>query len=1354
MRKLEHFNKLMPYHFHSLMLRRTFTSCQIFSLTILLLTILFYQSVSASNDYLLPPEIIDFKHITLDDGLANPVVYDITKDRHGYLWFATGNGISRYDGYEFRNYISEVNNPHTIGVGPVIQLHVDSKARLWALVVGSGAYRYDEKLDSFISLNILLPGQHTLSSNNVYSIAEDKDGVFWISTTDKGLNRIDENNGTITHVRYQSGNPESIPTDRITAIYIDSKNDLWFSSVDQGIVKYDLESKSYEIMVPKIPSSIEMFEDSLGDLWIPSLGKGVLRYIRSENRFEYFDNDVKDGNSLSHNQVIKVTEDSYGTIWLTTWGGGINVFDRAKNSFRRHQNSPGRSNSINDNNAWGIFAEDTGVLWVGTYGSGVNKYDRKTERFPLLRHNPNDSNSLKSNNVKSLFQDSRGEIWFGTIGGGLSRYNPGSGLFSHYVHDPDKPDSISNNNVWGIAEDKSGDLWIATEHGLNRFNHTTETFQHYLHDPADPNSPGSNLIRSIMVDSKNNVWFGTQLVGVNRYNITDDRFSLYTVEGTHNIALFEDNEGNIWSGNIQALSRYDYQSDVFRTITIKKGDNASGNMGFFVSIKESSEKKIWIATTHGLEVISKEGQHLMSYGMKDGLNDEVISDFQFDTDGRLWVSTTRGLSVYKDEDRSFKNYELGSFNRSASLLAHDGTLYFGGTYGVRHFTPDSIEDNRIPPPIVITDFTIVNKHQKTDVPLVALNEVSLTHQDRFFTFEFAALDYSDPAKNRYRYRLLGFDRDWIEVNSQRRFATYTNLDAGDYVFQVTGSNNDDVWNPDPVSIKITVAPAWWETWWFYSFGMFVVIGVFGFIYQSKVKQLKSKLIASQRLRESEEKFRLVFENSPMGIVYFDALGKITACNDLFCIIMDRPKDQTVSCYLKELTSKQMEAAVHQTLQGEITHFSNNELSTDGGRQSVAIRAMFGPVYSSDGSIAGGIGVLEDISAQVKAEKDASLLEAKLQQAMKMEAIGTLAGGIAHDFNNILSVILGYSDIAKLSVKKNQADRIEDNLEKITQAGHRAKELVQQILSFSRQNDTERVHLNPASLLNETIKMLRSTLPTTIAIETDIEKVDKTILVNQVQMHQVVMNLCTNAYHAMGETRGKLTVSLKQVELNEEHLVKEHNVKPGTFFRLIITDTGTGIPEQIKHRIFDPYFTTKDVGKGTGMGLAIVHGIIQSYGGFISLYSQVGQGTSFHIFLPAESRDNVVKEIAKKSIPTGSGTILLVDDEEMIVSMGKEMLEQLGYTVTGYTRSTKAYEAFKDTPQKFDLVLTDQTMPEMTGEELARKVLAIREDIPIILCTGYSSTVTEEKARQAGIKAFALKPLVKEEIASLVQKIIA
>ena len=378
------------------------------------------------------------------------------------------------------------------------------------------------------------------------------------------------------------------------------------------------------------------------------------------------------------------------------------------------------------------------------------------------------------------------------------------------------------------------------------------------------------------------------------------------------------------------------------------------------------------------------------------------------------------------------------------------------------------------------------------------------------------------------------------------------------------------------------------------------------------------------------------------------------------------------------------------------------------------------------------------------------MEERLRQSHKIEAIGTLAGGIAHDFNNILSVIMGYTELSLNETE--QGSSLHNNLQEILQAGGRAQALISQILAFSRQADNEREPIQLKPICEEALKFLRSSLPATIEIQQDLFS-DEMVMADPTQLHQVIMNICTNAGHAMRDDGGVLTIKLTDVTLAAENIVDIPELTPGRYLELRISDTGHGIPEEILDRIFNPFFTTKKTGEGTGMGLSVALGIVSSYKGAITVTSEPGKGSTFIVYLPVVEIKAPGVPDSQGPAPAGTERILFVDDEIALVKIGEKILTALGYTVTTCTDSAEALQLFRDHPNRFDLVITDMTMPNMSGDKLSVKLIDIRPDIPIILCTGYSSAISDEKAKQLGIKAFAYKPVASHDFARLVRRIL-
>ncbi|MHB1185601.1 MAG: PhnD/SsuA/transferrin family substrate-binding protein [Desulfobulbia bacterium] len=408
-------------------------------------------------------------------------------------------------------------------------------------------------------------------------------------------------------------------------------------------------------------------------------------------------------------------------------------------------------------------------------------------------------------------------------------------------------------------------------------------------------------------------------------------------------------------------------------------------------------------------------------------------------------------------------------------------------------------------------------------------------------------------------------------------------------------------------------------------------------------------------------------------------------------------------------------------------------------------AAISPILDGAGNIINYVAVKHDVTERV-------LLEKQLLQAQKLESIGTLAGGIAHDFNNILTAILGYGEMVMLGLPEDSPLREQQN--HVVMAGRRASDLVKQILTFSRRGEQERRPLQVQQIVTEVLKLLRATIPATIEFKLNIDEGCGAIFADPTQIHQVVMNLCTNAYHAMREKNGGvLGVGLTSVELGPETMQNKIDLRPGPYVRLEVSDTGQGMSKPVLERIFEPYFTTKAPGEGTGLGLAVAHGLAKSMGGDLTVYSEIGTGTTFHVYFP--QMDSLVSQetLPVQLVQGGNERLLVVDDEEAIVQLEQKLLESLGYQVTATTKSVEAWQVFKAHPDSFDLIITDMTMPHMSGNELATEIMKLRQDMPVILCTGFSETINEEKAKANGIREYLMKPISKNDLATAIRRVL-
>jgi PAS domain S-box-containing protein len=521
---------------------------------------------------------------------------------------------------------------------------------------------------------------------------------------------------------------------------------------------------------------------------------------------------------------------------------------------------------------------------------------------------------------------------------------------------------------------------------------------------------------------------------------------------------------------------------------------------------------------------------------------------------------------------------------------------------------------------------------------------------------------------------------------------------------------------------------------------------------SSFKTLSFDFSTIKALLATTNRYRTLFENAGDAIFVLDFKGRILDANRIACERLGYSRKELLNLNWNDIEATeqnktQKDRLEELRLEGHLISETAHK-RCDGKIVPIEMSSCI-IEYDREPTV---LTIARDISERKEAEKEKALLQAQLKQAQKMEAIGTLAGGIAHDFNNILTPISGYTELALRKIPEDSKAR--NNLEQVLTAVQRAKGLVQQILTFSRQEGQQRCSLEIKSIIKEALKLLRASLPSTIEIRSHI-KAEGSVIADPTQIHQVMLNLCTNAHHAMRENGGTLEIWLEDIDLTPQESKHVPDLKPGPYVCLTISDTGHGMTQDMLDRIFEPYFTTKPEGEGTGMGLSVVHGIAKGHGGDITVESEPGKGSIFKVFFPRNQEKNRKKEEAKPSVPLPKGNerILIVDDEKTVTDVMEQMLIELGYRVTSYNSSLAALEFFRLSPFSFDLVISDMTMPKMTGAKLISEIHRVRPDIPVIMATGNRKEINPEQAEAYGIRFFLLKPPSIEDLARAVRDVL-
>jgi len=806
-----------------------------------------------------------FEELSIEDGLSQTIVLSIAQDNDGFIWFATEDGLNRYDGYHFSVIKHDPEDPISMAYNHLLSLFIDSRGILWIGTFNEGLDRYDSENNEFVHFKFDKDDPTSISNGMVNCIHEDANGDIWAGT-DQGLNRLDFNTGKFTRYMHDPDDPESLGADKVVSLCHCSDGYIWAGTYGGGLCRLDLKTGKFKNFrhAPDNPGSLPhnsvtaLEVDSHGNLWIGTNGGGVsLLDMRTES-FTNFAADPDDPDRLSHQAVFAIHEDTNGIVWMGTNGGGLNRYDPTTGKFMRFVNDPNDPTSISYNEIYDIYEDRSGVIWLGTYGGGANKFDLKRKKFVHFRYDPNSPNTMGHPIIWSILEDEPGKVWIGTHGGGLDLLDRQTGLYKNFRHDPDDPYSLSADVVRVVYKTDDGTIWIGTNGGgICRLDRETGRFHCYRNDPDDPSSISHDQIRSMFEDSEGYLWIGTNGGGLNRMDRETGTFTRYvndmddpsSVSNDFIRVIFEDSDGGFWLGTQGGgLNRMDRESETFKAYTRDSADSTSLNSDFVFSLLEDARGFLWMGTWGGgFSSFDREKETFTAYTDEDGLPSNSVYGALEDEYGNFWLSSNNGICRFDPRELVCKNYnerdglQSNEFNGNSFFRSPSGEMFFGGTEGFNAFYPSEIKDNPYIPPVVITSFTKLNKEVRFDEPISDIDEIRLTHRDYVFSFEFAALEFSAPEKNRYAYKMEGLDQDWVYTDYEKRFATYTTLPAGKYTFRVKASNNDGIWNEQGASIDLVILPPFWQTWWFRIAVVLMITGIFLVLYRRRVQTMRMKI---------------------------------------------------------------------------------------------------------------------------------------------------------------------------------------------------------------------------------------------------------------------------------------------------------------------------------------------------------------------------------------------------------------------------------------------------------------------------------------------------------------------------------
>jgi signal transduction histidine kinase/ligand-binding sensor domain-containing protein len=1095
-----------------------------------------------------------FRMIRMDgsDGLLSSSVSGIVQDAYGFLWFATQGGLSRFDGNEFTHYTKEPFNRESLPHDLVQTIYSDGGYTIWA-----GTYNGMARIDLRTgALKRYLPsgqGKDGLNGAVVTSINRDVRGSLWVGTLN-GLNRLDDEEEEIYTSFLEDITVRSVFSAADGTLWIGTYNGLYrFIHGEERFIHYPAEAGNPDAL--QTPFVMSLTEDAEGTLWIGTWGNGGLASFDDESEgFTTF------ALPAEETYVLDCEED--GRIWIGSWGGGLMRFNPGDGSVVRYRQEDGKSGGLGTDIVYSLFRDNAGLFWVGTNGGGVTRMIPIDSEFPFWGHDEDDAGTLPPGKITTVYEDRAGSLWVGVYGAGLNRYIPEEDRWVNYRHNAARPDSLSNDIVNTVYESRDGTFWVCTNSGLNIMDRGAGAFSLIRADLDGIGEPGEDIVYDILEDGEGEYWIATYRGGIVFMDSAsgDMRFYRHDKNDPSSISdnmvytLLLDENRTLWAGTNRGLNRYLPESDSFVSYTHKPEETGSISADTIRTLLIDGSKRFWVGTVGGgLNLMDREQGLFRFWSRQDGFPDNTIVSLLEDDKGALWVGTGQGLGIFDPKRSSFKlldetdgiigeEFNVGAFRNSR------GELYFGSLAGVVKITPSTFSDNTHIPPVQLTSFRIFDKEYEDGKLLAEVESVVLSHRQNFISFEFTALDYTDPEKNEYMYRLSGFDRDWIYAGN-RRYASYTNLPGGDYIFEVRGSNNDGIWNEEGRRMAITVVPPLWV-------------------------------------------------RPAAFIIYILLLAGIVV---LAVFLFVKRARKALSLEERRLERQRM-----QLLEREVVK-------------------------------------REEVERQLRLAKESAehIAQAKSHFIAKL----------SHELRTPLNAIIGYS---RFIIRESEKPELREYAGIISASGQQLNQFVDEVLDLSRSEAGKEV-LSPVSvhlrsLVRDAIRIVE---PAGLEKGIDIiSKVDENVPeyanIDEGKFRQVLYNLMSNAVKFTSE--GLVTLSLSK---DDGMLVWK------------VSDTGMGIPEDQRERIFEAFEQQLDQDRfygGSGLGLTICRNNVLAMGGSLMVAERMGGGSVFTVSLPFERGDGSPSGIIPGQIPDS------VRERPLVLGAGK--YESLGRQIDSLEEELK------------------------------------------------------------------------------------
>jgi ligand-binding sensor domain-containing protein/signal transduction histidine kinase/DNA-binding response OmpR family regulator len=1315
------------------------------------------------NPSIAQKSVLRFQHYTANQGLSQNMVDCILEDSKGFMWFGTWNGLNRFDGYTFTIFKQNPDERKSLSDNFVYSMCEDHYGNLWiGTANGLNAYLYEE--DKFIVFRHQPENDQTIVSNRINAIITDRNGKIWIGT-DHGADKIiisGQGNVIEDIQHYRSGNqPDGLSGENVLSVYEDPEGNIWIGT-DNGLNLFDIQKNAFTHYLnnPQAPGTLPentvntIYRDSSGTLWIGT-NFGLSRMDAFSGRFYNYSFNPADPKSLIHNTVMSITEDITGRLIIGTLGG-LSIYNKQQNNFDNYKHNLNTFYGLNNDFINCLYCDKNGNIWIGTERGGINTYNIYQKNFEFLEHVPGNKNSLSHSTINSIWEDDQ-HIWIGTAGGGLNKYDKKSESFEHYYFRADDPYSIASDFITSIHGDQEGNLWFGSwGSGLNKLtpeNKKKGKFIHYAQSPGDSTGLINDFISSIIEDQSGNLWIGT-LGGLDRFNPASGIFEHVT--GTFNQKAVDqvgclqlDRQHNLWAGTIQGLFMIPamengeinpHTNEIHYYVHIPEDSNSiSGN--YVISICLDKQNDLWFGTYgNGINKLvidsgSNKSFKFVNYTEKDGLSNNVVYSILEDNSGYLWLSTDNGLSRFDPVQKDFRNYytsdglQSNQFYWSACFKNSRGKLYFGSMNGLNAFYPDKINVTKSSPKTIITDFKVFNQSVEVGKPyngrvifkksIFNTEKVVLSYRSREFSIEFSALDFDQPEKIRYAYKMDGFDEHWTSVSANRRFANYTNLKGGDYTFMVKATNEDGLTDPLPYKLQIKIIPPFWATWGFRIAMILLLIGsviVYNRyrVYTLKLQKKKLEQLVKERTAKIEEQTIEL---------------KAQAENLLETNLQLEKRQEQIQGQKHQLEIQNAEILEQRDRLIEL-----NKKVQQINQQQLKFFTHISHEFRTPLTL-----ITTPIEQMIQETHGTNHLKSRLQMVYKNTQ------RLLHLINQLMEI------------RKVETGRIELRASK--------GDIVKFVNNISQSFKT--------LAIQKDIRYRISAIPDTIEIYFDSDKVENII-------YNLLSNAFKYTFEK-GNIDVSISVNKgvpdnsKVIPIIEKHHYKHLDIKD--YVEIKVSDTGPGIDHNHVKDIFRRFYRIHNplnfYVKGTGIGLFLVKELVKAHKGLLFVETSEREGSSFSVLLPASENHLAPEEIiienhADEYLPknvhvqilsdqfespavnlqnnngystvdqNGNALILIIDDDHELLSITRDYLVKT-FRIIQATNGLEGLEmARKNQP---DLIISDIMMPEMDGLELCNhiKTNIHTSHIPVILLTARSEVDDYIEGFESGADDYIPKP---------------